>query len=206
MQTNGTRAETSGTIKDVLEDITYDGIDLKTLNIVDVESKTCKQILTFYSQKLTFCSLLSFFSCSALNSGALSLSFSHLSYCVPEGHRIVRSLSHFKKKMYSFITSCRNGRCDCKDDPNQRKERSNILADVSGYVQAGTMLAIMGPSGSGKTTLIDILAGRNKRGHASGTVLVGGTEPTSEFYKRNTAYVMQDDVFLGNLVIYCCNQ
>jgi len=95
---------------------------------------------------------------------------------------------------------------------------------INGEVRPGQFLAIMGPSGCGKTTLLNILAQRTKR-HVSGislpppnhrktiprllkyflifdtgTLLVNGHKPDS-FYKRQVAYVLQDDVFFANLTV-----
>ncbi|KAI3661157.1 hypothetical protein MP638_005594 [Amoeboaphelidium occidentale] len=61
------------------------------------------------------------------------------------------------------------------------------------------------------TSLIDILAGRQKSGELSGSiglksqdnsVVLLQTEYGKQFWKTNSAYVMQDDVFLGNLTVF----
>eukprot|EP00271_Cylindrocystis_brebissonii_P011691 TRINITY_DN29600_c0_g1_i1.p1 TRINITY_DN29600_c0_g1~~TRINITY_DN29600_c0_g1_i1.p1 ORF type:complete len:676 (+),score=133.03 TRINITY_DN29600_c0_g1_i1:262-2289(+) len=78
-----------------------------------------------------------------------------------------------------------------------------IIENASGYVKAGTFVAIMGPSGSGKTSLLNILAGRVERSKAvlTGQVLVNGQERGQSF-RRISAYVMQDDVLFSTLTVF----
>ena len=70
-----------------------------------------------------------------------------------------------------------------------------LLNDVFGYVQPGTLTALMGASGAGKTTLLDVLAARKNIGIISGDVLVDGKPPGNSF-QRSTAYAEQ----LGRLL------
>jgi ABC-type multidrug transport system ATPase subunit len=65
-----------------------------------------------------------------------------------------------------------------------------ILTDASGYVEPGSLLAIMGASGGGKSTLLDALAGRlAKNTRVEGSVLVNGTSQRLSY--GNSAYVTQ---------------
>jgi len=79
------------------------------------------------------------------------------------------------------------------------KLKRHILHDVSGKVKAGEFLAILGPTGCGKTTLLNILAGRVKKG-VTGEVLINGQKPNRTL-RRQTAYVLQDDIFFTNLTV-----
>lgn len=74
-----------------------------------------------------------------------------------------------------------------KDGPKQ------LLNDVSGFVRAGQLTALMGSSGAGKTTLIDAITQRKTIGKLSGQIYVGKTPQGSDF-KRITAYCEQMDV------------
>ncbi len=79
------------------------------------------------------------------------------------------------------------------------KREVQILHDISGVCKPGECLAIMGPTGSGKTTLLNVLARRVKTG-VTGEVLINGYKPTRRM-KRQTAYVLQDDIFFANLTV-----
>ncbi len=79
------------------------------------------------------------------------------------------------------------------------KREVQILHDISGVCKPGECLAIMGPTGSGKTTLLNVLARRVKTG-VTGQVLINGHKPTRRM-KRQTAYVLQDDIFFSNLTV-----
>ena len=60
----------------------------------------------------------------------------------------------------------------------------------------------MGASGAGKTTLLDILAKRNKSGHADGSITINGI-PIKQHpsFKRISGYVFQDDKLLYELTV-----
>eukprot|EP00276_Gloeochaete_wittrockiana_P023544 CAMPEP_0184370534 /NCGR_PEP_ID=MMETSP1089-20130417/162879_1 /TAXON_ID=38269 ORGANISM="Gloeochaete wittrockiana, Strain SAG46.84" /NCGR_SAMPLE_ID=MMETSP1089 /ASSEMBLY_ACC=CAM_ASM_000445 /LENGTH=697 /DNA_ID=CAMNT_0026713159 /DNA_START=491 /DNA_END=2581 /DNA_ORIENTATION=- len=93
-----------------------------------------------------------------------------------------------------------------------KKAPKDLLKGVSGYCEAGQLLAVMGPSGSGKSTLLDLLAGRKTLGTASGDVFVNserafqqksdGTISTSSKLMRNiSGYVVQDDSMFEFLTV-----
>ncbi|KAK9321779.1 P-loop containing nucleoside triphosphate hydrolase protein [Lipomyces orientalis] len=76
-----------------------------------------------------------------------------------------------------------------------------ILADVSGRVPRGKMLAVMGPSGSGKTSLLDILARRNTT-TVDGRIWLDGITPRDGKQIRNhVRYVQQEDALIGALTV-----
>ncbi|KAI0028777.1 AtrD, ABC-transporter [Vararia minispora EC-137] len=70
-----------------------------------------------------------------------------------------------------------------------------LLDRVDGWVQPGTLTALMGASGAGKTTLLDTLASRVTMGVVSGRMLVDGHERDGSF-QRKTGYVQQQDLHL----------
>ncbi|EGT53548.1 hypothetical protein CAEBREN_14682 [Caenorhabditis brenneri] len=80
--------------------------------------------------------------------------------------------------------------------------RQEILKKVSGVARPGELTFIMGSSGAGKTTLLNILTGRNiKNIETEGEVIVNGRHMTPTEMKRLSAYVQQDDVFIGMLTV-----
>lgn len=84
-------------------------------------------------------------------------------------------------------------------DVNFEVGSKKILDNVSGGVSGGTVCAILGPSGAGKSSLLNVLAGRSaSRGatRVSAYVEVQGVEVDPVEFKRNVAYVMQDDALI----------
>lgn len=78
-------------------------------------------------------------------------------------------------------------------------ERS-ILSGVTFQMSSGSMCALMGASGAGKTTLLDVVSGRKSDGEISGELTFNG-HPRDKYFKRISAYVMQDDVFIPTLSV-----
>ncbi|KAJ5702941.1 hypothetical protein N7488_010489 [Penicillium malachiteum] len=76
-----------------------------------------------------------------------------------------------------------------------KDENRRILDYVDGWVQPGTLTALMGVSGAGKTTLLDVLASRRTIGVISGQILVDGQQRDSSF-QRKTGYAQQLDLHL----------
>ncbi|GLB01931.1 hypothetical protein AtubIFM57258_000342 [Aspergillus tubingensis] len=83
----------------------------------------------------------------------------------------------------------------CYDIKN-KKEVRRILDHVDGWVQPGTLTALMGVSGAGKTTLLNVLAKRVTTGVVTGDMLVNGAQSDTSF-QRKTGYVQQQDVHLS---------
>ncbi|CAI5446410.1 unnamed protein product [Caenorhabditis angaria] len=80
--------------------------------------------------------------------------------------------------------------------------RQEILKGVTGMAKAGELTFIMGSSGAGKTTLLNILTGRNlKKIEKDGDVFVNGRQMTPLEMKKISAYVQQDDVFIGKMTV-----
>ena len=105
--------------------------------------------------------------------------FTDISYEIPSSNSVVSRFNPFSKSSNS---------------PTQ------ILNSITGYVPAGSSLAILGPSGSGKTTLLNLLAARSEYPPSSGVILFGGA-PRVARTKRRIGYVMQDDVFFSKLTV-----
>uniref|UniRef100_A0A8R1DL26 ABC transporter domain-containing protein n=1 Tax=Caenorhabditis japonica TaxID=281687 RepID=A0A8R1DL26_CAEJA len=84
----------------------------------------------------------------------------------------------------------------------KKGKRQEILKRVSGVARPGELTFIMGSSGAGKTTLLNILTGRNlKNIETHGEIIVNGREMHSVEMKKLSAYVQQDDVFIGMLTV-----
>ncbi|KAI0380351.1 hypothetical protein F5Y04DRAFT_103952 [Hypomontagnella monticulosa] len=77
-----------------------------------------------------------------------------------------------------------------------------ILSDIKGIAHPGEITAIMGASGAGKTSFLDILARKNKRGHASGEFFVNGEKVTDTEFKSVVGFVDQEDTMLPTLTVH----
>ncbi|KAJ3926824.1 MAG: AtrD, ABC-transporter [Lentinula lateritia] len=74
-------------------------------------------------------------------------------------------------------------------------EGRRLLDNVDGWVEPGTLTALMGASGAGKTTLLDTLASRVTMGVVTGNMFVDGQQ-RDESFQRKTGYVQQQDLHL----------
>ncbi|CAN9353854.1 unnamed protein product [Alternaria alternata] len=79
-------------------------------------------------------------------------------------------------------------------------EPRRLLDHVSGWVQPGTLTALMGVSGAGKTTLLDVLAQRTTMGVITGDMFVNG-KPLDASFQRKTGYVQQQDLHLDTATV-----
>ncbi|KAK4320583.1 hypothetical protein Pmani_008587 [Petrolisthes manimaculis] len=78
----------------------------------------------------------------------------------------------------------------------------HILKDVSGVCRPGELLAIMGASGAGKTTLLNVLTHRNNdKLRINGDLFVNGRRVNPDELTSRSAYVQQDDLFIGTLTV-----
>ncbi|TFK31616.1 pleiotropic drug resistance ABC transporter [Crucibulum laeve] len=75
-------------------------------------------------------------------------------------------------------------------------DHRKLLDDVSGYVVAGKLTALMGESGAGKTTLLNVLAGRVGTGVVSGERLFNGRSLPPDF-QAQTGYCQQTDTHVS---------
>lgn len=84
------------------------------------------------------------------------------------------------------------------------KKEKQILNNISGSVESGTLMAIMGPSGAGKSSLLNILAAvGNGQSRVSGQILLDGKLQTTG-YRNKVAYVQQDDSLYDTLTVQEC--
>ncbi|OMJ29368.1 ABC transporter G family member 7 [Smittium culicis] len=84
---------------------------------------------------------------------------------------------------------------------NKKSNTKHILRNVSGSFKSGEMVAIIGGSGVGKTTLLNVLSGRILGGTLSGQVLFNGKKRDKKTFKKDVAYVEQDDVLFPTLTV-----
>ncbi|KAK4306529.1 hypothetical protein Pmani_021646 [Petrolisthes manimaculis] len=78
----------------------------------------------------------------------------------------------------------------------------HILKNVSGLVRPGELLAIMGASGAGKTTLLNVLTFRSDFSlKITGKLHVNGQRVSPEMLTSRSAYVQQDDLFIGTFTV-----
>ncbi|KAI1754031.1 BcatrD protein [Xylaria castorea] len=77
----------------------------------------------------------------------------------------------------------------------EKKNDKVILNNIDGWVQPGTLTALMGPSGAGKTSLLNVLAERTTVGVVSGEVIVD-TRYQNVAFARKIGYAQQDDIHL----------
>ncbi|XP_054160064.1 protein white-like [Oppia nitens] len=82
------------------------------------------------------------------------------------------------------------------------KEAVHILKNVSGQAKPGHLMAIMGSSGAGKTTLMNVLTQRNISSvKIDGSVKLNGKAIDMNTIKQVSAYVQQEDLFIGTLTV-----
>ena len=83
-------------------------------------------------------------------------------------------------------------------------KKKQILRDVSGEFNPGSVTAIMGPSGSGKTTLLKLLGGQLTSGEWQGTRLINKKLNKQNYDKkmRSQGYVHQQDNLLETLTVW----
>jgi len=111
-----------------------------------------------------------------------------------ENERITFSWSQLTVTVPEKSTGC-CGRGD-KQGPK------TILNKASGIVRPGEFLAIMGASGAGKSTLLNTLLFRNLAGlKVSGVRLANNKVMSPTSLTSVSAYVQQDDLFIGTLTV-----
>lgn len=79
------------------------------------------------------------------------------------------------------------------------KPGKKILKGVSGYIQSGSMWAVMGGSGAGKSTFFNVLMGKTR--NTGGLIKVNGHPKDMAKYKKLIGYVPQDDIVLPELTV-----
>jgi ABC-type multidrug transport system ATPase subunit/ABC-type multidrug transport system permease subunit len=78
----------------------------------------------------------------------------------------------------------------------------DILQDCWGYVPNRKLFGILGPSGSGKSSLLNVLSGRSSSSAADGITVKGhievaGMKIDPVKFRKNIAYVMQEDALMA---------
>ncbi|KAL3270062.1 hypothetical protein HHI36_009120 [Cryptolaemus montrouzieri] len=116
------------------------------------------------------------------------------------------------KKQITFTWCDINAYGQEPPDPNQNKILSffkrgkgatkHILKNVNGIAYPGELLVLMGSSGAGKTTLMNCMTFRNLRSlEISGLVCINDQPVTQTQLAAQSAYVQQDDLFIGCLTV-----
>ncbi|KAI0205288.1 P-loop containing nucleoside triphosphate hydrolase protein [Astrocystis sublimbata] len=81
-----------------------------------------------------------------------------------------------------------------------KQDKRAILNNIDGWLEPGTITALMGVTGAGKTTLLDVLSQRVKAGVISGEVYVNGRSRNASFQRR-IGYVQQKDFHLSTATV-----
>lgn len=86
-------------------------------------------------------------------------------------------------------------------DISIKGETRRLLSDVEGFVEPGTLTALMGASGAGKTTLLNVLAQRvGEVGIVTGHPTING-HALDESFQRRTGYVQQQDIHMAEMTV-----
>ncbi|XP_018021065.1 protein white [Hyalella azteca] len=97
-------------------------------------------------------------------------------------------------------TSVRLTKLACRSSEKPQERR--ILNNVNGVCRPGELLAVMGASGAGKTTLLNVLTHRNNdKVRVTGDLHVNGRPVHPDSLTSLSAYVQQDDLFIGLLTV-----
>ncbi|KAJ2723674.1 hypothetical protein GGI07_002469 [Coemansia sp. Benny D115] len=102
-----------------------------------------------------------------------------------------------KRESVAPILSWNNLDYDVKTKHGVRR----VLHGISGSVYPGELVAIMGSSGAGKTTLLNVLAGRVQGGRLYGDITFNGSKRDPHTFKRQLAFVEQDDLMYPQLTV-----
>ncbi|KAF2710378.1 ABC transporter protein [Pleomassaria siparia CBS 279.74] len=100
-------------------------------------------------------------------------------------------------KQSSSVFHWRNVSYEVKVD---KKNSRVLLDDITGWVQPGTLTALMGATGAGKTTLLDVLADRKSVGIVRGDMCINNQQRDHGFQRR-TGYVQQADLHLPTATV-----
>mmetsp|Transcript_20466 Transcript_20466/g.33924 ORF Transcript_20466/g.33924 Transcript_20466/m.33924 type:complete len:1212 (+) Transcript_20466:224-3859(+) len=82
-----------------------------------------------------------------------------------------------------------------------RDKYINVVDDVTGRIQKGTMTALLGGSGAGKTSLLNALCGRAYYGEVKGDVYINGSPASTEDFSDSIGFVPQDDIVFAELTV-----
>lgn len=75
-----------------------------------------------------------------------------------------------------------------------KKDKLQLLQEITGTFRPGILTALMGVSGAGKTTLMDVLAGRKTGGYREGDIRISGFPKKQETFARISGYCEQNDI------------
>lgn len=81
-----------------------------------------------------------------------------------------------------------------------RRKAKPILSNITGSIQAGSLVAVMGGSGAGKSTFINVLMG--KVTGTTGKVTVNGASAKMKRFRKLIGYVPQDDIVLPEFTVF----
>ncbi|KAJ3272763.1 hypothetical protein HDV01_005291 [Terramyces sp. JEL0728] len=76
---------------------------------------------------------------------------------------------------------------------------NQVLKNVTGYIRAAKLTAIMGPSGCGKTTFMSVLCGKVQR--TAGQLFISGKEIQVYKFKKLIGFVPQEDIMHRGLTV-----
>jgi ABC-type multidrug transport system ATPase subunit len=86
-------------------------------------------------------------------------------------------------------------------DISIKGDTRRLLSDVEGFVEPGTLTALMGTSRAGKTTLLDVLAQRvGDMGIVTGNVTINGAT-LNESFQRRTSYIQHQDIHMAEMTV-----
>ena len=107
----------------------------------------------------------------------------------------------FEKLRYTVKVSAEGKAAGPLDKLKGSTLDKDLLHDVSGSVNPGSVLAILGPSGAGKTTLLNMLTLEKKGGVPQGHIRVDGAPFTLHKYNETAASVEQFDTLWASLTV-----
>ncbi|VEN52172.1 unnamed protein product [Callosobruchus maculatus] len=121
---------------------------------------------------------------------------------IPIDERVTYSWCDINAFATSSETSRRKYWCCGPKTVVTGSQKKHILKNVTGIAYPGELLAVLGTSGSGKTTLLNALTFRTTKDVAvTGIRCVNGVPATLKSLASTSAYVQQNDLFIGTLTV-----